>query len=138
MLIAGRKKAEAPRLVGMPQPFVLSAGVADAIAVRRPVVALEFTIVGHVLPRPCNHEAVVEFESILCDSGVTLATIAVLDGVARIRLDADGNRRIAQDPIGKASVCGSLEVNVNVNVDLARNNGRVAARIATAWEALSA
>ena len=116
----------------MPQPFVLSAEVADAIAAPRPVVALESTIIAHGLPRPRNHEAAVEFESILRDSDVTPSTIAVLDGVACIGLDADGIRRIAEEPLAKASVRDSLEVN------LARNSVRVAARIATAWEALSA
>lgn len=95
---------ETPRLGWMPQSFVLSADVADAIAARRPVVALESTIISHGLPRPRNHEAAVEFESILRDSGVTPATIAVLDGVARVGLDADGIRRIAEEPLAKASV----------------------------------
>ena len=116
----------------MPQPIVLVAEVADAIAALRPVVALGPTIIAQGLPRSCDREAAVEFESILCGSGVTPTTIAVLDEVARIGLDANGIRRIAEEPLAKASVRDSLEVN------LARNSVRVAARIATAWEALSA
>ncbi|MGV8896931.1 MAG: pseudouridine-5'-phosphate glycosidase [Rhodoglobus sp.] len=88
----------------MPSPFVLSAEVADAIATRRPIVALESTIISHGLPRPRNHEAAVEFETILRDAGVTPATIAVLDGVARIGLDAEGLGRIANEDLAKASV----------------------------------
>jgi pseudouridine-5'-phosphate glycosidase len=82
----------------------LSAAVAAALSENRPVVALESTIISHGLPRPRNHEAAVEFEQLLTDAGVTPATIAVLDGVPQIGLDADGVRRIAQEDLAKASV----------------------------------
>ena len=75
-----------------------------ALAAGRPVVALESTIISHGLPRPRNHAAALEFERILRDQGVTPATIAVLDGVPRIGLDAEGVRRIADDDLAKASV----------------------------------
>ena len=88
----------------MSTPFVVSAEVAEALASHRPVVALESTIISHGLPRPRNHEAAIEFEQILRDKGVTPATIAVLDGVPHIGLDAEGVRRIAEDDLAKASV----------------------------------
>jgi pseudouridine-5'-phosphate glycosidase len=88
----------------MPVPFTVSAEVADALAANRPVVALESTIISHGLPRPRNHEAAIEFETILRDAGVTPATIAVLDGVPQIGLDAQGVRRIAEEDLAKASV----------------------------------
>jgi pseudouridylate synthase len=88
----------------MSTPFVVSAEVAEALASHRPVVALESTIISHGLPRPRNHEAALEFEQILRDKGVTPATIAVLDGVPQIGLDAEGVRRIAEDDLAKASV----------------------------------
>ena len=75
-----------------------------ALAAGRPVVALESTIISHGLPRPRNHAAALEFEAILRDQGVTPATIAVLDGVPRIGLDAEGVRRIAEEDLAKASV----------------------------------
>lgn len=81
-----------------------SAEVAAALAAGDPVVALESTIISHGLPRPRNHEAALEFEAILRDAGVVPATIAVLDGVPRIGLDADGVRRIAEEDLAKASV----------------------------------
>lgn len=68
------------------------------------MVALESTIISHGLPRPRNHEAAIEFEAILTDAGVTAATIAVLDGVPQIGLDAEGVRRIAEEDLAKASV----------------------------------
>ncbi len=88
----------------MSKPFAVSAEVAEALASHRPVVALESTIISHGLPRPRNHEAALEFEQILRDKGVTPATIAVLDGVPQIGLDAEGVRRIAEDDLAKASV----------------------------------
>ncbi len=88
----------------MSLPFAVSEPVATALAEGRPVVALESTIISHGLPRPRNHEAALEFERMLSDAGVTPATIAVLDGVPRIGLDAEGVRRIAEDDLAKASV----------------------------------
>lgn len=82
----------------------VSAAVAEALANNRPVVALESTIISHGLPRPRNLEAAKEFEQILLDVGVTPATVAVLDGVPHIGLDADGVHRIADEDMAKASV----------------------------------
>ena len=78
--------------------------VSTALAAHRPVVALESTIISHGLPRPRNHDAAIEFEQILRDQGVTPATIAVLDGVPHVGLDAEGVRRIAEEDLAKASV----------------------------------
>ncbi|MGX5681086.1 pseudouridine-5'-phosphate glycosidase [Schumannella luteola] len=88
----------------MSQPFVVSDEVAAALADKRPVVALESTIISHGLPRPRNHQAAIEFEQILREQDVTPATIAILDGVPHIGLDAEGVRRIAEDELAKASV----------------------------------
>lgn len=84
--------------------FTVSAEVAEALENRRPVVALESTIISHGLPRPRNHVAAKEFEQILRDIGVIPATVAVLDGVPQIGLDAEGVRRIAEEDLVKASV----------------------------------
>src|ERR1700712_2493691 len=88
----------------MPSPFVISDAVEAALSAGRPVVALESTIISHGLPRPRNLAAAQEFEEILLSAGVTPATIAVLDGVPRIGLDADGVSRIANEDMVKASV----------------------------------
>jgi pseudouridine-5'-phosphate glycosidase len=84
--------------------FLVSAEVVDALADGRPVVALESTIISHGLPRPRNHEAALEFEELLRSRGVTPATVAVLDGIPQIGLDAEGVRRIAEEELSKASV----------------------------------
>ena len=88
----------------MNQPFLVSDAVALALENHSPIVALESTIISHGLPRPRNLEAAIEFEEILREAGVTPATIAVLDGVPRIGLDAEGVRRIAEEDLTKASV----------------------------------
>lgn len=88
----------------MTSPLIVSEPVAAALAENRPVVALESTIISHGLPRPRNLVAAQEFEQLLTDAGVTPATIAVLDGVPHIGLDADGVRRIADEEMAKASV----------------------------------
>jgi pseudouridine-5'-phosphate glycosidase len=84
--------------------IVVSEEVREALDARRPVVALESTIISHGLPRPRNLAAAQEFEEILRAAGVTPATIAVLDGVPRIGLDDEGVRRIAGEDMAKASV----------------------------------
>jgi pseudouridine-5'-phosphate glycosidase len=87
----------------MPSP-ILTPEVAAALTAGRPVVALESTIISHGLPRPRNHDAALEFEQILRERDVVPATIAILDGVPRVGLDADGVRRIAEEDLAKASV----------------------------------
>jgi pseudouridine-5'-phosphate glycosidase len=84
--------------------FVLSPEVSKALDAGKPIVALESTIISHGLPRPRNLEAAKEFEEILRSSGVTPATIAILDGVPQIGLDATGIDRIANVDLAKASV----------------------------------
>ncbi|MEE4546024.1 pseudouridine-5'-phosphate glycosidase [Streptomyces sp. V4-01] len=75
----------------------LSDEVADALARRAPVVALESTIIAHGLPRPRNLKVARELEQIVRDAGAVPATIAVLDGVPRIGLDKDQVERVAAD-----------------------------------------
>lgn len=84
--------------------FIASPEVQAALSNNSPIVALESTIISHGLPRPRNLEAAKEFEEILRSQGVTPATIAILDGIPRIGLDAEGIERIANEELAKASV----------------------------------
>lgn len=84
--------------------LLVSDEVSAALSSGSPVVALESTIISHGLPRPRNLEAAIEFEEILRSRGVTPATIAILDGIPRIGLDAKGVERIANEDLAKASV----------------------------------
>jgi pseudouridylate synthase len=75
----------------------VSAEVSEALAAGAPVVALESTIISHGLPRPGNLDAARQFEAILTEAGVTAATIALIDGVAKIGLSPADLERIASD-----------------------------------------
>ena len=71
--------------------------VASALAARRPVVALESTVIAHGLPRPMNLETALGMESEVRGAGATPATIAVADGAAVVGADAALLARLAND-----------------------------------------
>ncbi|MGJ5828885.1 pseudouridine-5'-phosphate glycosidase [Streptomyces ossamyceticus] len=77
--------------------LVVSEEVRDAIDARRPVVALESTIIAHGLPRPRNLQVARELEDVVRQEGAVPATIAVLDGRPHIGLDKDQLERIANE-----------------------------------------
>ena len=76
-------------------PVAVSEPVARALRDGAPVVALESTIITHGLPRGDNIAAAREFEQTVAERGAIPATIAVLDGVARIGLEPDQLERLA-------------------------------------------
>lgn len=79
--------------------------VAEALATGAPVVALESTIISHGLPRPDNLRIAREIEQAVRATGAVAATIAVVDGVARVGLDEAALAAIAErDEVAKASV----------------------------------
>ena len=81
-----------------------SAEVSAAIAAGTPIVALESTIISHGLPRPSNLAVAQECEGIIRQRGAIPATIALLDGVVHIGLEASELDAIAnRDDISKAS-----------------------------------
>jgi pseudouridine-5'-phosphate glycosidase len=71
--------------------------VRDALAGGRAVVALESTIISHGLPRPDNARLGREFEQAVRDGGAVPATVAVIDGEARVGLDDAALERLAND-----------------------------------------
>ena len=69
--------------------------VATALAERRPVVALESTIFSTLgLPSPANAEALARCAAAIRANGAVPAVTAVVDGVARVGLDAGEEHRI--------------------------------------------
>jgi pseudouridylate synthase len=79
--------------------------VAAALAERRPVVALESTIISHGLPRPDNLRIAREIEAAVRAGGAVPATVAVIDGQPCIGLDDAALERVATDPaVTKVSV----------------------------------
>jgi pseudouridine-5'-phosphate glycosidase len=78
--------------------------VAEALARQQPVVALESTIISHGLPRPDNLRIAREIEAAVRAGGAVPATIALVDGVARIGLDDAALEQVAtSDEVVKVS-----------------------------------
>ncbi|MBA2541059.1 MAG: pseudouridine-5'-phosphate glycosidase [Deltaproteobacteria bacterium] len=78
-----------------------------------PAVALESTLVAHGLPWPQNLEVARELEATVRAGGAEPATIAVVDGIVRIGLEAAELERLARD--GKAfAKAGAVDVAVHV------------------------
>ena len=105
-------------------PIELSADVADAVRRRRPVVALETTLVAHGFPAGDGLEVGLEAERRVREAGAVPATVGVLDGAVRIGLGPEelarftsearkaGPRDLAacavQDAVGATTVGGTL------------------------------
>jgi pseudouridylate synthase len=84
--------------------------VSDALDAGRPVVALESTLIAHGLPRPENLDVAVALEEVVREEGAVPATIAVVEGMVRIGLDAEGLEAIATgDGVVK---CGARDLAV--------------------------
>ncbi len=75
--------------------MVVSDAVARALRAGSPLVALESTIITHGLPRPENVQAAREFEEAVAQRGAVPATIAILDGVPHVGLEAAELERLA-------------------------------------------
>jgi pseudouridine-5'-phosphate glycosidase len=78
--------------------FDVSTEVADAIASRRPVVALETTLVTHGLPPGEGLVAAADLEAEVRTWGAVPATIGVLEGRVRVGLSRDDLGRLAHAP----------------------------------------
>lgn len=88
-----------------PGVLTMSDEVAAAVADRRPVVALESTIISHGLPRPENLRVAAEVEDIVRAQGAVPATIAILSGRIHVGLDPDLLAQVAnRDDVVKVSV----------------------------------
>jgi pseudouridine-5'-phosphate glycosidase len=86
-------------------PLQLTDEVADAIASGAGVVALESTIISHGLPTSTAADTARRIEDAVRRGGGVPATIAVVDGVARVGLDDDALLRVAEgEDVLKASI----------------------------------
>jgi pseudouridine-5'-phosphate glycosidase len=72
--------------------------VAQALAARAPVVALETTVVTHGLPHPDGIAAALALEDEVRQSGATPATIGVLRGAIRIGISREELDELAATP----------------------------------------
>jgi pseudouridine-5'-phosphate glycosidase len=74
---------------------MIAAPIAAALAARRPVVALETTLVTHGLPHPEGLRVALELESEVAAAGAVPATIGVFDGAAHVGLTRAELERLA-------------------------------------------
>lgn len=75
--------------------IVYSEQVSDAIADRRPVVALESTVIAHGLPHPQNIETAIACEKAVGNGGAVPATIAVFGGELCVGVSSDQIEQLA-------------------------------------------
>ncbi len=82
----------------------VSAEVAESISAKKPVVALESTIISHGMPYPQNVETALRVERMVRDCGATPATIAVIRGRMKAGLSADEIELLGQEGLSVAKV----------------------------------
>jgi pseudouridylate synthase len=84
-------------------PFLtVSNEVADALAARRAVVALESTIITHGMPHPQNLEMARRVEAIVRQAGAVPATIAIMGGRICVGLTSDDLITLAETGMAAA------------------------------------
>lgn len=69
--------------------LVISAEVAEAIAAKQPVVALESTIISHGMPYPKNVATALQVEQLVRENGAIPATIAIIQGKLTVGISPD-------------------------------------------------
>ncbi|GAB5504983.1 MAG: pseudouridine-5'-phosphate glycosidase [Rhizobiaceae bacterium] len=79
-----------------PELLSIHPDVQKALDDGRPVVALESTIITHGMPFPENARTAAEVEAVVRDNGATPATIAVIDGVIKVGLEAGALEELAK------------------------------------------
>ncbi len=90
----------------MTYPLSISSSVRTALEAKRPIVALESTIIAHGMPYPQNVETAHAVEGIVRAGGAVPATIAIIGGALKVGLSADELDRFGRDghAIAKVSV----------------------------------
>ena len=82
----------------MNERFAVGVEVASALAARRPVVALETTVVTHGLPHPEGIEAALALEAEVTAAGAVPATIGVFGGAVRVGITRAELETLAATP----------------------------------------
>ena len=80
----------------MPELLNVAADVANALREKRPVVALESTVIAHGLPRPENLQTARRLQELISEGGAVPATIGVVDGQLSVGLSDDQIQLLAQ------------------------------------------
>ncbi|GIW07088.1 MAG: hypothetical protein KatS3mg060_1893 [Dehalococcoidia bacterium] len=77
-------------------PIVLSPEVQAALEGRRPIVALETSVIAQGLPQPANREAAARMEAAVRAAGAVPALVGVIKGVIRVGLTPEDLDRLAR------------------------------------------
>lgn len=67
----------------------ISPEVQDALKSKKPIVALESTIISHGMPFPQNAQTAIEVEETIRKHGAVPATIAIIGGVMKVGLNKE-------------------------------------------------
>lgn len=97
--------------------FHLSEEVKDAIQQRKPIVALESTVIAHGLPFPVNLETALEMEKIVRNSEAVPAMIAILKGKVRVGLTEKEIEHIARSKQIKKVSINNLPICIAKSLD---------------------
>lgn len=109
-----------------------SPAVAEALAARRAVVALESTVLAHGLPRPRNLEVGMAMEDAVAAAGAVPATVGVVAGVPRVGMGRAEIERLA-------TAEGVLKLSTrDLAVPVARGTDGATTVAATMWLAVRA
>src|SRR5690606_3707531 len=84
--------------------------VAAALQERRPVVALESTVITHGLPYPANLETAQAMEEAVRAGGAVPATIAVIAGTIHVGLTEEQLAYLARRPEGSVRKCSRRDL----------------------------
>ena len=77
--------------------LIIAPTVKAALVEKRPVVALESTIITHGMPYPANAETALDVEAEVAAAGAVPATIAIINGALHVGLAADDLDALARD-----------------------------------------
>lgn len=75
----------------------VSEEIREAMIAKKPIVALESTIISHGMPYPENVEMALNVEQIIREEGSIPATIAIMDGYIKIGLTKEEIKRLATE-----------------------------------------
>ena len=97
--------------------LIIAPEVASALASRKPVVALESTLITHGLAYPRNVQTAFEIEQAVRDCGAVPATIAVLQGRMTIGLTANQIQDLGQNKTARKCSVRDLGIVVGLGLD---------------------
>lgn len=110
-------KTNCPNIENRPSFFEYSTDVNEAIQKKRPILALESTLITHGLPYPENVQIACELERIAKECDVVPATIAVMNGKIKIGLSRDDIENLVRDKnvikASSADIPYALAQNIN-------------------------